>query len=159
MAPACVNRIGALARGYAGRSVLELGTSRGFVAAVMAAYGCVVTTVDMADRGAAANLEGLGIKVVVADAARFLRRSSSKFAMIVVDFHDNSERIWNEIWPLVSQAIEPDGTLVLYNTHLWQMPEWREETGLRWLTGEPPQGWQTEVIPEPLPGMVICRHG
>ncbi len=157
MHPICVKRIGMLAHKYAGRKVLELGTSRGFLAAMMAAYGCIVTTVDKVDRGASANLKDMGIRVVVSDAADFFRSDKSRFSLVVVDIHDNSRKVWNMLWPLVSGCLEPDGLLVLYNTHLWKMSEWSEETGLRWITESPPPGWSTEVFSEPVPGMVVCR--
>jgi tetratricopeptide (TPR) repeat protein len=157
MHPTCVKRIATLAQSYAGGRVLELGTSRGFLAAIMAAYGCIVTTVDQADRGASTNLKDLGVHVVVSDAVEFLHRNESRFSLIVVDIHDNSIKVWDRLWPLVSGCLTPDGVLVLYNTHLWQMSEWSEETGLRWITESSPPGWSTEVFSEPAPGMVLCR--
>jgi hypothetical protein len=57
MHPAFVKRIAGLAQQYAGRPVLEIGTSRGFLSAIMAAYGAVVNTVDKTDRGASENLK------------------------------------------------------------------------------------------------------
>jgi tetratricopeptide (TPR) repeat protein len=157
MQPTCVKRIAALAQKCAGRRVLELGTSRGFLSAVMAAYGCLVTTVDRADRGALTNLKGMGIDVVMSDVMDFLNKEKDLFSLIVVDLHDNSIKIWEELWPLVSKNLSTDGVLVLYNTHLWKMSEWSEETGLRWITQNSPPGWSTEVFSEPLPGMVLCR--
>ncbi len=157
MHPTCVKRIATPAQNYAGRRILELGTSRGFLAAIMAAYGCVVTTVDKADRGASTNLKDMGVQVVVSDAVEFLRRNESRFSLIVVDIHDNSIKVWDALWPLVSGCLSTDGVLVLYNTHLWQMSEWSEETGLRWITESSPPGWSTEVFSEPAPGMVLCR--
>jgi tetratricopeptide (TPR) repeat protein len=157
MHPTCVKRIATLAQNYAGHRVLELGTSRGFLAAIMAAYGCIVTTVDKADRGASTNLKDMGINVVVSDAVEFLHRDESRFSLIVVDIHDNSIKVWDALWPVVSGCLSADGVLVLYNTHLWEMSEWSEETGLRWITESSPPGWSTEVFSEPAPGMVLCR--
>ena len=157
MHPTCVKRIATLAQNCAGHRVLELGTSRGFLAAIMAAYGCMVTTVDKADRGASTNLKDMGINVVVSDAVEFLHRDESRFSLIVVDIHDNSIKVWDALWPVVSGCLSADGVLVLYNTHLWEMSEWSEETGLRWITESSPPGWSTEVFSEPAPGMVLCR--
>jgi tetratricopeptide (TPR) repeat protein len=157
MHPTCVKRIVTLAQKYAGHRVLELGTSRGFLAAIMAAYGCIVTTVDKTDRGASTNLKDMGVDVVVSDAVEFLHRNESRFSLIVVDIHDNSVNVWDSLWPLVSGCLSADGVLVLYNTHLWKMSEWSEETGLRWITESSPPGWSTEVFSEPTPGMVLCR--
>src|ERR1700730_7828363 len=100
----------------------------------MAAYGCIVTTVDKADRGASANLKDMGVHVVVSDAVGFLGKEGSLFSLIVVDIHDNSTKVWDALWPSVSGCLSADGILVLYNTHLWKMSEWSEETGLRWIT-------------------------
>jgi hypothetical protein len=47
------------AAGFKGKEVLEIGTSRGRLTAMLAALGCIVTTVDHIDRGAKTNLEGL----------------------------------------------------------------------------------------------------
>jgi hypothetical protein len=164
MHPTCVRRIAALAKSYRGQRVLEIGTSRGQLAAIMAATGCFVTTIDKTDRGARANLEGLGVDVIVSDGGNFLRmnnflrRNDGNFSLIVVDLHDNSEKVWRELWPLVSNSLNKYGALVLYNSHLWKIPEWQEEKGLQWITERPPHGWSTEIFADPLPGMVICRH-
>jgi hypothetical protein len=114
--------------------------------------------VDQADRGASINLMQMGVQTVNSDAADFLRRVDDQFAMIVVDLHDNSEKVWAELWPLLGDHVESDGSILLYNSHLWQQPYWHEEIGLRWITEASPAGWTTEVFPEPAPGMVICRR-
>jgi hypothetical protein len=158
MHPACVKRIAGLAQQYAGRPVLEIGTSRGFLSAIMAACGAVVTTVDKTDRGASENLKDMGIRVVVSDAVDFLRANESRFSLLVVDLHDNSAEVWDVLWPLVTECVSLDGVLVLYNTHLWKMSEWSEETGLRWITETPPPGWSTDIFSEPAPGMIVCRR-
>jgi hypothetical protein len=158
MPPGCTERVSNLAHQYAGRRILDIGTSRGRLAAILATHGCIVTTVDQVDRGASTNLMQMGVQTVVSDAADFLRRMDEQFAMIVVDIHDNSEEVWSELWPLLGDHVESDGSILLSNSHLWQMPEWHEETGLRWITEASPAGWTTEVFPDPEPGMVICRR-
>ena len=158
MVPGCTERVSILAHQYAGLQVLDIGTSRGRLAAILAAQGCIVTTVDQADRGASTNLMQMGVQTVVSDAADFLRRVDDQFAMIVVDLHDNSEKVWAELWPLLGDHVESDGSILLYNSHLWQQPYWHEEIGLRWITETSPAGWTTEVLPDPTPGMVICRR-
>ena len=158
MVPGCTERVSTLAHQYAGRQVLDIGTSRGRLAAILATHGCIVTTVDQADRGASTNLMQMGVQTVVSDAADFLRRVDDQFAMIVVDLHDNSEKVWAELWPLLGDHVESDGSILLYNSHLWQQPYWHEEIGLRWITETSPAGWTTEVFPDPAPGMVICRR-
>ena len=157
MSPGCTERVSTLAQQYAGRRVLDIGTSRGRLAAILATHGCIVTTVDQTDRGASTNLMQMGVQTGISDAADFLRRVDDQFAMIVVDLHDNSEKVWAELWPLLGDHVESDGSIILYNSHLWQMPEWCEEIGLRWITEASPAGWTTEVFPNPEPGMVFCR--
>jgi hypothetical protein len=153
----CVQRIARLARMHAGQRALEIGTSRGRVTAVLNSYGCLVTTVDRVDRGAAQNLQGLNIDFVIAEATAFLRMNSEKFRLIVVDLHDNSVAVWKELWPLLVKALEQSGTLALYNSHLWKIPEWHEETGLKWVAETKLEGWCSDIFPEPPPGMMICR--
>ena len=62
MVPGCTERVSILAHQYAGRQVLDIGTSRGRLAAILAAQGCIVTTVDQADRGASTNLMQMGVQ-------------------------------------------------------------------------------------------------
>jgi hypothetical protein len=158
MHPELAARISALAKTFAGQRVLEIGTSRGYLSAILAFSGCFVTTVDKADRGASVNLEGMPVTCVVSDGAAYLQTQTSLFSLILVDLHDNRDVVWRELWPLLSGALEDDGVLVLYNSHLWQIPGREDEMGLRWIVESPPVNWSTEVIASPLPGMVICRR-
>jgi hypothetical protein len=48
--------------------------------------------------------------------------------------------------------------MLLYNSHLWRIPEWRAETGLRWVMDSQLADWSVEVRDEPPPGMLICRR-
>jgi Flp pilus assembly protein TadD len=155
MNPACVQRISSLCDKYVGRAVLEFGTSRGMLTAIMLDRGCVVTCVDREDRGATDNLAGLNVCVMVSDAAEFLRCSTMRYAMITVDFHGNEESVWRELWPLLKDRVEPGGTLVLYNSHLWMVPGRSAEFGLKWLLEETPENFTKEVFAEPLPGMIV----
>jgi lipopolysaccharide biosynthesis glycosyltransferase len=158
MQPICVQRIAARAKAFAGRPVLELGTSRGFLTAIVASIGCRVTTIDHADRGAGENLEGLGVEVVQADAAAFLRQHSAKYSLIIADLHGNSDEVWQELWPLLLSHSEERGEIVLYNSHLYKNPEFKNETGIRWVLQNLPKCISTEGYPEPWPGMVILRN-
>jgi protein-L-isoaspartate O-methyltransferase len=158
MQPICVQRVASRAKHFAGRPVLELGTSRGHLTAIMAASGCKVTTVDHTDRGARANLDGLGIDIVSENAAAFLRRHTAKYALITADLHGNGVAVWQELWPLLLSHLEENGEIILYNSHLHKIQEFRNETGISWVMQNIPKYISTEVFPEPLPGMVICRH-
>jgi hypothetical protein len=157
MHPAHVALVDARSREFRGRTVLEIGTSRGQLAALMAGNGCLVTTIDREDRGARLNLEGLGVTVEIADGAEYLARRGEPFCLIVVDLHGNDEATWRRLWPLLSGHVAPGGEMLLYNSHLWRIPEWRAETGLRWVMETQLVDWSVEVHDEPAPGMLICR--
>ncbi len=158
MHPGHVAHVDACSRAFRGRRVLELGTSRGQVAALMAGNGCLVTTVDREDRGARRNLEGLGVTIEIADAAEYLTRHQDPFCLIVVDLHGNDEATWRHLWPLVSAHVAPGGQMLLYNSHLWRIPEFRAETGLRWVMDTQLEDWSVEMHDKPAPGMLICRR-
>jgi SAM-dependent methyltransferase len=159
MDPAHVRRVDERSRAFRGRRVLEIGTSRGQLSALMAGNGCLVTTLDREDRGARLNLEGLTVTVEIADAAGYLAQDPARFALIVVDLHGNDETTWRRLWPLLDDHLAPGGEMLLYNSHLWRMPGWPDETGLRWVAHTQLTDWKTEIHDEPLPGMVICRRG
>jgi protein-L-isoaspartate O-methyltransferase len=158
MHPTCVDRVASLAGDCNGKPVLEIGTSRGYVAAVMAAHGCRVTTVDREDRGARKNLEGLGVNVVVSDASAFLSANQEDYALIVVDLHGNDVATWRELWPKLKPRLDRFGKMVLYNSHLWKIPEWHDQTGLAWVMQNALDGMVQQVFEEPLPGMIVCAY-
>jgi hypothetical protein len=158
MDPTCVDRVASLAENCGGKPVLEIGTSRGYLAAVMAAHGCKVTTVDREDRGARKNLEGLGVDVVTSDASAFLSASQTKYSLIVVDLHGNDVATWRELWPKLKPRLDRFGKMVLYNSHLWKIPEWHDQTGLMWVAQNALDGMAQQVFEEPSPGMIICGY-
>jgi predicted O-methyltransferase YrrM len=159
MDPVHVSLVDERSRAARGRHVLEVGTSRGQLSALMALNGCLVTTLDREDRGARLNLEGLTVTVEIADAADYLAQHPARFALIVVDLHGNDEATWRRLWPLLDDHLAPGGEMLLYNSHLWRMREWPQETGLRWVMETQLARWKVEIHDEPLPGMVICRRG
>jgi len=158
MQPICVQRIAARAKAFADRAVLEIGTSRGFLTAIVASTGCWVTTIDHVDRGAEKNLEGLGVEVVQADAAAFLRQHPARYSLIIADLHGNGDEVWQELWPLLLSHLEERGEIVLYNSHLYQNSEFKNETGIRWVLQNLPKGISMKAYPEPWPGMVILHN-
>jgi len=158
MHPTCVARVATLACTYDGKPVLEIGTSRGYVAAVMAACGCRVTTVDRVDRGARKNLDGLGVNAVVSDASAFLSASQNNYSLIVVDLHGNDAATWQELWPKLRLQLDRSGKMVLYNSHLWKIPEWHDQTGVAWVMQNASDGMVQQVFEDPLPGMIICAY-
>jgi GT2 family glycosyltransferase/glycosyltransferase involved in cell wall biosynthesis len=143
------------ARPFAGRRVLELGTSRGAMAALLATLGCKVTTVDRHDRGASDNLAGLTCTVVQTEAAAFLQGVTEPFALIVADLHGNSRAEWSALWPLLQRVAEPGGMMLLCNATLSQIPEWKAENGIPWLLGSLSAEWQSRLHAEPLPGLAV----
>lgn len=148
-------RILAHASLYAGHPVLELGTSRGRLAALLAGVGCRVTTIDHQDRGAAQNLDGLGVRLIVGDAHDFLATTDERFALIVVDLHGNAPADWARRGPLVLSRLAPGGTILANNATLWQSTEFPEETGLRDFLAELGPDWRHIVWEDPSPGLAL----
>ena len=109
MVPCCTERVSILAHQYAGRQVLDIGTSRGRLAAILAAQGCIVTTVDQADRGASTNLMQMGVQTVVSDAADFLRRRRSIRDDCSRPSRSNSERSGSTTAAAAMRCPESDG--------------------------------------------------
>ena len=158
MNPECAARIGALAARHAGRAGLEIGTSRGHLSAILACRGLLLTTIDREDRGAAQNLDGLGVEIVRNDALAHLQGETRVFDFIVVDLHGNDEATWRALWPVLKPRLAAGGTMVLYNSHLWKSDEFRGETGLRWIAENALGDFVVETQEEPPPGMLVCHH-
>jgi predicted O-methyltransferase YrrM len=150
----CLAAILAAASAFKGRPVLELGTSRGRSSASLAWTGCRLTTVDHMDRGAASNLEGMGVRVVQDDAIRFLQRAEGEYDLVICDLHGNSEQEWRKLSQPILGALKPKGVLLISNLRLHQDAAWKDENGVEWFLGRLPEHCQVEVI-EPLhPGVV-----
>lgn len=142
----------------AGGRALELGTSRGKLSAVLAGLGCRVTTVDRQDRGAAVNLEGLDVEVVVAEAVAYVASLTEMFPLIVVDVHGNTPAVWDVLGPLLLKRLEPGGSLLINNAMLHTIPEWRDENGvLRFLENMGP-GHAFRLRLDCLPGLAVVTH-
>jgi predicted O-methyltransferase YrrM len=141
------------AQAFAGKQVLELGTSRGHLSAMLASLGCRLTTVDHQDRGAAQNLAGLDVKVIVADAVQYLINTSQEFDLIVVDVHGNTPKDWARLEGPLINRLKPGGRLVIDNVALHEIPEWKEETGVQWFLDRLPESWQVKVNTTVPPGV------
>lgn len=146
------------AASYAGRNVLEIGTSRGRIAAMLSSLGCVVTTVDHADRGAKVNLDAMNVDVVVADGREFLRHCEDTFDLIVVDLHDNSPKLWKSMFPELRRVLKPGGSIVINNAFLWKIPRWSDETGVRWLLRNLPEDFVRDSKCTADAGVVVLRN-
>ena len=155
---ACAAEIVEAVRPFAGRRVLELGTSRGHLTAMLAAIGCRVTTVDRQDRGAAQNLAGLDVRVILDEAITFLRSTTEVFDAIVIDIHDNSHTVWSELGPLLLNHLSRDGILLINNARLWKLPDWQSETGVGLFLDNLPAQWRSEIICDRLPAVAKVSH-
>jgi hypothetical protein len=154
--PSLTARVDELARAFADRRVLQAGTSRGYLAAILATNGCRVTTVDTTDQGAGCNLEGLGVEVVEAELPLFLHHCRTRFDLMVLDVHEQPPPVWQRMWPLLHGHLEPAGCLLLYNSQLEKQPPAETETGLQWVLEILSRGWEIESLDTPS-GMILCR--
>jgi len=143
------------AKAFAGKHVLEIGTSRGRVTAMLAAVGCKVTTVDHQDRGAAVNLAGLDVEVVVDDAVHFLNTTTRTFDLVIFDLHGNSPADWRQYAAPLLSRLAAGGTMIISNAALAQIPEWEEETGVPWFLDNLPAGWSHELDTSTVPGIAM----
>lgn len=151
-------RILAAARRHAGGDALEIGTSRGRLAALLASQGLQVTTVDLVDRGGAANLAGLGVTIVIGDGVAHAERGGRDHDLVVVDLHGNGPDVWRRLWPAVVAATRPGGTLIVANVRLSDDPVWHAESGLRDVMPAAMPGWTLTLHREPAPGLAIWRR-
>ncbi|CAB4603353.1 unannotated protein [freshwater metagenome] len=150
--------VAGIARSFTGGQVLEIGTSRGYMTAVLAELGCIVTSVDHVDRRAGMNLDGLAVDAVVADVFAFLRRTRQRFDLIIVDLHDNSPRIWRRLFRRLESVLEPGGSIVINNARLHEIPEWSEETGVSDLLANLPKGFAVVSDSGTVPGLVEIKR-
>jgi predicted O-methyltransferase YrrM len=147
------------AQAFAGKEVLELGTSRGHLSAMLASLGCKLTTIDHQDRGASENLAGLNVKVIVEDAVQFLINTDQLFDLIVVDVHGNTPKDWARLKEPLINRVKPGGKLVIDNVALYEIPEWKEETGVQWFIDQLPESWQVKVNTTVPPGVATIVKG
>jgi predicted O-methyltransferase YrrM len=143
---------------YAGKKVLEIGTSRGRIAGSLSELGCEVTTVDIADRGATQNLQGLNVKVVIEDANAFLKKTTETFDLIVVDLHGNTARDWEILGELLLNALAKKGKIVVNNAELYKVEGWKDETGVRDFIQNLSSDWKVKIYSKPLPGLAVIRR-
>jgi predicted O-methyltransferase YrrM len=140
------------------KKILEIGTSRGRVTAMLATVGCHVTTIDHQDRGAQQNLEGLSVKVVQQDAIAFLMSSSETFDLIVVDLHGNTPEDWQGLYKPLLSRLSSKGSIVINNAILYEIPEWKNETGVQWFLDQLSSVWRIELYTDNLPGIAVVSR-
>lgn len=144
---------------YAGKKVLELGTSRGHLSVMLASLGCQLTTVDHEERGAAQNLAGLNVTVIVEDAIKYLMSTDDIFDLIVVDVHGNTPKDWARLKEPLLARLRPGGKLVIDNVALYEIAEWKEETGVQWFLDQLPKSWQIKINSTVTPGVATVIKG
>ncbi len=98
------------------------------------------------------------MNAVVSDASAFLSATQNNYSLIVVDLHGNDVATWQELWPKLRSRLDRFGKMVLYNSHLWKIPEWHDQTGVAWVMQNALDGMVQQVFEEPLPGMIICAY-
>lgn len=147
-----------IAKEYSGKKVLELGTARGRMTAMLEALGCHVTTIDKHDRGAKQNLSGMNIQVIVKDAREYLAESQEKFDLIIADVHDNSYGVWKPLWDLIKPRVDINGEIIISNALLYKVKGWEEETGVKVLLDNLESEYFYHMNDNVLPGIVIIKH-
>lgn len=141
-----------------GDDVLEIGTSRGRMTAMLCTIGKQVTTLDHVDRGASQNLAGLNAEVIITDALRYLHEAQRTFSNVIVDIHDNSEARWAVILPGLVRILRSGGVALVSNARLYEIPEWAEETGVRWALENLPRELSLEREYTGAPGVAVLRR-
>lgn len=155
----CAIQICKEVQAYTGKEVLELGTSRGHLSAMLTSLGCKLTTVDHQDRGAVQNLEGLNVTVVTEDAVQFLMRTNKQFDLIVVDVHGNTPQDWARLKDPLIARVKRGSKLVIDNAALFEIPEWKDETGVLWFLDQLPKTWRIKVNKKYPPGIAtVSMH-
>jgi len=143
---------------FIGERVLEVGTSRGYLAAILASNACRVTTVDHRNRGAERNLEGLAVRVVEDDFVHFINTSNHRYKLIIVDLHGNSPEAWKKYSKPLMKMVRKGSTLILNNARLGNVPPWHSETGVEWFLNQLPRKWKVEVYDDLPPGIALVRN-
>ena len=155
MPDGCAKIILDLASDFKGKSVLEIGTSRGRLSAMLATLGCNVTTIDHLDRDAGKNLQSLSVVVIVDDAMHFLETTNQYFHLIICDLHGNSPAEWKQYSKSFIKHIQNGSTLIINNALLSKIPEWHEETGVQWFLKHIPRTCHVTLFSQPLPGIAV----
>ena len=98
------------------------------------------------------------MRVIQEDAVNFLSWTKETFDLIVVDFHGNSEAEWQRYATSLLRRLNSNGTLLLNNATLYEIPEWSTETGVRWFLSQLSPDWKVELRIEMQPGVAIVTN-
>jgi len=156
MHPVFVQKTYEIAKKFINKDVLEIGTSRGYLSAIMNDLGCRVTTLDNEDRGASLNLQNLGVKVIQNDVIKFLRSSNKKYELVLVDLHGNYKKLWVQLFPLIKNSLKLGGTFIFYNSHISEKPERAIENGIKYIESQKFfSRFTIKKYRDPWPGMIV----
>lgn len=151
-----IKKIYQIALAYKNKAVLEIGTSRGYLSAILSESGCLLTTVDREDRGASLNLRGLNIKVIHEEIVGFLKSTRKKYSLIIVDLHGNSPKIWKILFPLIETSLNTKGKFIFYNSHLKFNSNSASEDGIWYLVSHNfLRNFSINKFAKPWPGMIV----
>jgi len=145
-------------KSHSGGKALDLGTSRGRIAGILAELGYTVTTVDHVDRGATINLKGLDVNVIIDDAINFLMQCKEEFDLIVVDVHDNSIEVWEKVWRYLPPLLTQNGSVIINNYNLHKIPEWGNEKGVANLVDTLDDNWAATILSTTQPGLILLER-
>lgn len=156
MHPFFVNKSYEIAKKFKNKEVLEIGTSRGYLSAIISDVGCKVTTLDNVDRGALVNLQNLRVKIIHDDAISFLKTSNKKYELILVDLHGNYKKLWLELFPLIQNSLKYGGTFIFHNSQISDKTARARENGIQYLVSQKLLNRFTlKNYKTPWPGMLI----
>ena len=144
--------------GFIGKEILEIGTSRGHLSAMLADYGHKLTTLDHIDRGASKNLKGYTVNILKEEAVKYLRHTKKKYALIICDFHRNSRFDWQKRKRPLMKQLKMGSVILLYNFRLDQVPGWEEENGVEWFMNQLNRNHEIDIWEESLPGFILIKR-
>jgi hypothetical protein len=88
----------------------------------------------------------------------FLSSAQEPFDLIVCVLHGNSPADWQHYAkPLMARLGSP-GTMLISNAALDQIPEWFEESGVRWFISQLPVDWRVEMRLDVIPGLAVVTR-
>jgi protein-L-isoaspartate O-methyltransferase len=155
MHPYFLEKIQNVAKKYRNQSFLEIGTSRGFVSAILSEYSNKITTIDHKDRGASNNLKKLSIEFIKSDANKFLKKNKRIFNFIFIDLHGNDKKAWQTIHLNLIKSLAYQGTILFYNSHIFTNRIYKKENGIQWLIeSNKLSTFKLKIYKEPYPGLI-----
>jgi protein-L-isoaspartate O-methyltransferase len=155
MHPYFLEKIQNVAKKYRNQSFLEIGTSRGFVSAILSEYSNKITTIDHKDRGASNNLKKISIEFIKSDANKFLKKNKRIFNFIFIDLHGNDKKAWQTIHLNLIKSLAYQGTILFYNSHIFTNRIYKKENGIQWLIeSNKLSTFKLKIYKEPYPGLI-----